>query len=204
MLAAQRLAHRTLVWPSTTGPATRAFRWLTRRGAVIGSSAPAEFQPTMPAGFFMGMSPGQARAGRRHLRRLAGNLEHRRRLRRLYDDLLARSGWRVPELPAHMDPVLVRYPVRVADKAQAVAQAERSGVELGTWFECPLHPIETPLALYGYQVGSCPVSEQACREVVNLPTHLRASPRVAERSVALLRTIGPPPAGEGEQGQGQP
>ena len=40
-------------------------------------------------------------------------------------------------------------------------------VELGTWFECPLHPIETPLELYGYREVMCPVTEQACCEVVN-------------------------------------
>lgn len=45
-----------------------------------------------------------------------------------------------------MDPALVRYPVRVADKQRAVAEAPRRFVELGTWFECPLHPIEPPSA----------------------------------------------------------
>jgi dTDP-4-amino-4,6-dideoxygalactose transaminase len=79
----------------------------------------------------------------------------------------------------------------VADKARAVAEAPGRLIELGTWFECPLHPIETPLELYGYHEGMCPVAEQACREVVNLPTHRRASPATAKRSVAFVRRIGP-------------
>jgi dTDP-4-amino-4,6-dideoxygalactose transaminase len=96
-----------------------------------------------------------------------------------------------------MDPVLVRYPVRVADKARAVAEAPSRGVEIGTWFECPLHPIETPLEQYDYRLGQCPVAEQACREVVNLPTHPRANEATARRSVEFVARIGSAPQGPG-------
>ena len=191
MLALQRLVYRTTIFPRTTALATRLFRWLTRKGLVIGSSSTSEFSPEMASDFFMGMSAGQARAGLRQLRRIEQNLEHRRRMARLYDQLLAEAGWPVPPIPEYIDPVLVRYPVRVADKARAVAEAPSHLVELGTWFECPLHPIETPLERYGYQRGACPESERACREVVNLPTHPRADPAAARRSVEFVKTIGP-------------
>jgi dTDP-4-amino-4,6-dideoxygalactose transaminase len=72
-----------------------------------------------------------------------------------------------------MDPVLVRYPVRVRDKARALQEAASAGVELGSWFECPLHPIETPMHEYGYTPGLCPEAELASQEVVNLPLHPR-------------------------------
>jgi len=192
MLGAQRLAYRMLIYPRTTALATALFRWLTRKGAVVGSSDTCEFVPEMPEDFFMRMSAGQARAGLREVRRIEKNLAHRRRMGRLYDRLLQDAGWDVPAIPETMDPVLVRYPVRVADKARAVAEAPKRFVELGTWFECPLHPIETPLALYDYEAGSCPVAERACREVVNLPTHRRASERTALRSVEYVAQIGPP------------
>jgi dTDP-4-amino-4,6-dideoxygalactose transaminase len=193
MLAAQRLAYRTLIYPRTTALATAAFRWLTRRGAVVGSSTAEEFSPMMPPDFSMEMSAGQARAGLRQLARVEANLAHRRRMARLYDDLLREAGWPVAGIPPHMDPVLVRYPVRVADKARAVAEAPAAGVEIGTWFECPLHPIETPLEKYDYSSGLCPVAERACREVVNLPTHPRADAATARRSVEFIRRIGKPP-----------
>ncbi|MCX5677234.1 MAG: hypothetical protein NTX87_19790, partial [Planctomycetota bacterium] len=54
----------------------------------------------------------------------------------------------------------------------------------------PLHPIETPMELYGYQAGLCPVAEKASREVVNLPTHPRADEATARRSVDFVRAIG--------------
>jgi len=191
MLSLQRLVYRLLIYPRTTAFATALFRWLTRKGAVIGSSSTAEFVPEMAEDFFMGMSRSQARAGLRQMRRIEANLAHRRQMGRLYDDLLREAGWDVPEIPDTMDPVLVRYPVRVADKARAIAEAPRHCVELGTWFECPLHPIETPMKLYGYENGMCPVAEKACREVVNLPTHPRAGAATARRSMAFLGNIGP-------------
>jgi len=192
MLSIQRTVYRLLIYPRTTALATALFRWLTRRGAVVGSSDSCEFVPEMPTDFFLGMSAGQARAGLREMRRLEKNLAHRRQMGRLYDQLLREAGWNIPRIPDYMDPVLVRYPVRVADKARAVAEAPKHFVELGTWFECPLHPMETPMELYGYKSGMCPVAERACREVVNLPTHPRAGRATAERSLALIQRFGQP------------
>ena len=100
----------------------------------------------------------------------------------------------MPAVPPNLDPVLVRYPVRVAEKAKALAEAAGHFIELGSWFECPLHPIETPLEAYGYASGSCPVAEQAAREVVNLPTHMRVSEKTARRTVEYLARFAPPPA----------
>ncbi|HOB73936.1 MAG TPA: DegT/DnrJ/EryC1/StrS family aminotransferase [Phycisphaerae bacterium] len=194
MLAAQLVVYRTLIYPRTTALATQAFRLLTRAGLVVGSSSTAEFRPEMAPDFFKGMSTVQARAGLRQLRRTELMMAHRRRIARLYDQLLAEKGWPVPAVPPNLDPVLVRYPVRVAEKAKALAEAAGHFIELGSWFECPLHPIETPLEAYGYASGSCPVAEQAAREVVNLPTHMRVSEKTARRTVEYLARFAPPPA----------
>jgi len=191
MLSAERLIYRLFVFPRTTALATAVFRWLTRKGAVVGSSDTCEFVPEQPEDFFMGISAGQAHAGLRQLRKIEKNLAHRRKMARLYDQLLREAGWNVPQIHDDVDPVLVRYPVRVADKQRAVAEAPRHFVELGTWFECPLHPIETPMEMYGYYEGMCPVAEKACREVVNLPTHPRVTPRTARRTVDFVTAIGP-------------
>ena len=192
VLAAQRAVYRTCVYPRTTALARSFFRWLTRKGLVIGSSSTAEYVPEMPEDFFMGMSASQARAGLKQIRKLPRNLAHRRKMRFVYEDLLRRAGWEVPEIPDYIDPVLVLYPVRVSDKKRAITEAPRHFVELGTWFECPLHPIETPLHLYDYEYGMCPVAERACREVVNLPTHPRANYNTAQRTVRFICSIGRP------------
>ena len=105
----------------------------------------------------------------------------------LYDQLLAEKSWPTRQYYVSlMDPVMVRYPVRIAEKKRALAEAAQAGVELGSWFDAPLHQIETSLQDYDYKPGMCPQAEKAAREVVNLPLHPRAYERTARRSVEFI------------------
>ena len=187
MLWAQLVVYRLLVFPRTTALAQRVFRYLTKKGAVVGSSSTREYAPTMATDFFKGMSAVQARAGLRQLGKLEQNLAHRRQMAQLYDDLLERAGWLPRQYERDvMDPVMVRYPVRITEKDRAVAESAKAGIELGSWFECPLHPIETPLATYDYHDGMCPQAEKASREVVNLPVHPRVSESTVRKTVQFI------------------
>jgi dTDP-4-amino-4,6-dideoxygalactose transaminase len=188
MLSAQLLVYRAFIYPRTTALAQSLFRMLTQKGMVVGSSSTAEFEPKMAPDFFKAMSGVQARSGVRQLNKLAANIEHRRHMTQLYDSLLTEAGHR-PLVYDHavINPVLVRYPIRVKDKQQALHDAADAGVELGSWFECPLHPIETPLSAYGYMLGMCPQAEKAAEEVVNLPVHSRVSEKTVRRTVEFIK-----------------
>ncbi|GJM23700.1 MAG: hypothetical protein DHS20C16_01150 [Phycisphaerae bacterium] len=189
LLRLQLMVYRSLIYPKTTALAQETFRTLNKWGLVVGSSQGSELTPKMEPDFFKRMSTMQARAGLRQLDRVAANLTHRRKMREIYDRLCCENGLALPKISPDADPVLVRYPVRVADKATALRKASSHFVELGSWFECPLHPIETPMSAYGYHEGMCPEADKACREVVNLPCHPRASESTAKRSVAFLGKI---------------
>jgi dTDP-4-amino-4,6-dideoxygalactose transaminase len=187
MLRMQLMIYRLFIYPRTTALAQRLFRYLTRKGAVIGSSSTSEYEPVKADDFFKGISKMQTRSGIRQLGRIENNIAHRRKMAKLYDELLAAKGWKSSkDIRDWADPVLVRYPIRITEKENALAQASKAGIELGSWFECPLHPIETPLALYDYELGMCPEAEKAAREVVNLPLHLRASEKIAVKTVEFI------------------
>jgi len=82
---------------------------------------------------------------------------------------------------------LVRFPLLVANKSDLLEEAQRAGIEIGSWFETPLHPL--PLSdhhLVGYRRGSCPVAETTAASVVNLPLHERVTPAEAERVVQFI------------------
>jgi dTDP-4-amino-4,6-dideoxygalactose transaminase len=190
LLAAMRTVHRLLAFPKTVSRMQAVYRRLSDAGLVAINPPGAEQVQFTPA-FFKRLGAAQARAGLRHVRRLDANLAHRRRLMRLYDRLLAERGWPMPRIPDYMDPVLVRYPVRVADKAAAIALAQARRLELGTWFDCPLHQIDVPMETFDYAWGMCPISEKAARETVNLPTHPRVGERLARQVVDLMCEIGP-------------
>ncbi len=192
MLQAQLAVYRAFIYPKTTALAQNLFRLLTKSGWVVGSSCNAEFTPQMASDFFKGMSKLQAKSGLWQLRHLDNNIAHRHRMTKLYEQLLAEQGWPVTQVAPHVEPSLVRYPVRVANKERALADAAKHFVELGSWFECPLHPKETNMAAYGYHTGMCPEADRASREVVNLPLHPRTSPATIKRSVAFISRIGFP------------
>jgi len=187
MLRMQLIIYRLFIYPGTTALAQRLFRYLTKKGAVIGSSSTSEFEPVKADDFFKAMSTVQARSGIRQLGKIEKNMVHRRKIAQLYDELLAAKDWQPSKDSRELaEPVMVRYPVRITEKDKALAQAAKAGIELGSWFECPLHPIETPLASYGYEPGMCPEAEKAGNEVVNLPLHPRASEKTVERSVDFI------------------
>ncbi len=192
MLAAQLAVYRMFIYPRTTALAQNIFRYLTQKGAVVGSSSAAEYNPQMAADFFKGMSSIQARSGLRQLAKVESNIAHRCQMAELYDKLLAEKGWPTRKYDKSvMDPVMVRYPVRIKEKAKALEDAAAAGIELGSWFECPLHPIETPLEKYDYKIGMCPEAEKASREVVNLPLHPRATKKTVQRTVEFITGFTP-------------
>ena len=187
MLAAQLVAYRLFIYPRTTALAQSIFRYLTKKGAVVGSSSTRELEPVKADDFFKAISGVQARSGVRQLKKIERNIAHRKKIADLYDKLLEEKGWKSREYDRGvMDPVMVRYPVRIAQKDKALHEAAKAGVELGSWFECPLHPIETPLEAYDYEIGMCPEAEKASREVVNLPLHPRADEKTAKRTVEFI------------------
>jgi perosamine synthetase len=187
LLAGQLCLYRAFTFPKTTGVIRKCFRWMVHHGLLEGSSSFLEIsEPQLPENFFMDMSWVQASSGLNQLRRLDKNIEHRKILKQFYDKLLQQHGWQVIKPPANTDPVLVRYPVRITEKEKAVQRATEFGIELGAWFEQPLHPKEANMDLYGYKWGSCPQGEKAAREVVNLPLHHRVTEKTARQTLEFL------------------
>ena len=190
MLWAQLIIYRLFIYPRSTALAQRLFRYLAKKKVVVGSSSICEFEPVMARDFFKAMSPIQVRSGLRQLGKIEQNIAHRKKISQLYDYLLQQKGWKSRDYDRSvMEPVMVRYPVRIADKNKALEQALRAGIELGSWFECPLHPVETPLAAYNYEVGMCPMAEKASNEVVNLPLHPRVDEKTAKRTVEFITSF---------------
>jgi dTDP-4-amino-4,6-dideoxygalactose transaminase len=186
-LLIQLFIYYTFVYPRTAAMAGRIFRWLGKRGVVLGSSSMEETQSSgMSEDFFIQMGFVQAKVGLREMKRLQENIEHRRKLAALYDMLLVERGWRARRLGSDTEPVMVRYPVRIVNKWEALEEAAKRGIELGSWFESPLHAKEGDLEEFDYEWGMCPEGERAAREVVNLPVHRRVSEKTARRTVDFV------------------
>jgi dTDP-4-amino-4,6-dideoxygalactose transaminase len=102
---------------------------------------------------------------------------------KVYSARLSELGYAPPQAPAKAEPVLVRYPVWVTDRAAAVEKSARH-VVLGTWFTSVLEEAISPV-YGGYEPGSCPRAEAAAKHLINLPTHPRVTIRDAEMIAAV-------------------
>jgi dTDP-4-amino-4,6-dideoxygalactose transaminase len=192
VLAAELIVHQLFIYPRTAALAQRIFRFLAKKGYIVGSYSTTEYTPTMAPDFFKAMSSVQASWGFGRANKIDQNIAHRRKMAELYDELLPQKGFPSQTYDKSvMNPVLVRYPLRIQEKNEALKQAASAGVELGSWFECPLHQIETSFDQYDYTPGMCPEAEKASREVVNLPVHPRAGEKTVRRTVEFINRFTP-------------
>jgi len=196
-LAVQGIAFDMLVYPTTMAIARRAYRWLSNHSILTGSTAVNEYTGESDD-YFRRISQVQAAAGLFELEHLDRAIAHRQHLTSWYREALSGAGWPMAPAPSDEDVTLLRFPVRVNNKLEALEQADRSLIELGDWFVCPLHSHLARQENFGYSTGMCPKADQAAHEIINLPLHSRVSLRQARRIVDFLsRNCRPPPGGPG-------
>ncbi len=169
--------------------AKSAYQKLYRRGLLVGTSSCEELRGEKDAQYAKRMSGLQHWLLRRRMA-AAAVVGHRRRLKRIYDAALAAAGLPIVDVPDYADAVLLRYPVRIANKARAIAEARRRWIELGDWYRQPVDPPgESCDNSFGYVNGTCPEGERAAREVINLPMHTGIDERQAEKIVKFVKEM---------------
>lgn len=150
----------------------RSYRFLSKRGIIIGSSSSHELEkPLKPEGFEKKLTNFQAGVGIRAFNRMDENISHRRKVAKEYDTLLAILGIPTPFIPDGIEHSFLRYPLLVNDKNAVLKLAEEERIEIGDWFISPLHPVEDGLSKWDYEQGMCPVAEYVSQHIINLPTH---------------------------------
>jgi len=167
-------SYDLLMRPAIYWPAIKAYRALSRLGIVTGSSSDDELlSPQKPAGFEKRMPLFLQKRVRKEIERFSDNLKHRLWVVARYDEIFDNMGLGKPYKPDYALHTFLRYSFLVKDKKTFLRRAEESRIEAGDWFVSPLHPIEGDLSSWSYVKGSCPVAENVCGRIVNLPTHKR-------------------------------
>jgi len=169
---------------------------LSKFGLFVGSSSSKELTGREePSDMRWTMSNFQQRTGLAQMSKLKENSDHRQLIAKYYSDALRMYSWPVNTEADSTNFKLLRFPVQVTNKDQVLQKAKHARVEIGSWFDTPLHPL--PLSehdLIGYQLGSCPIAETTCNNVINLPLHDRVDSAEAERVVNFLISEASPAA----------
>jgi perosamine synthetase len=164
-----------------------AYRALSRHGLVPSSSSQVELETaTMPESFVTQLSPWQAAYGADRITRLRTEVARRRAIAGQYSRWLSDRGRSIPAEPDGTVHAFLRYPIKVTRRDAFIADAERTGVDLGDWFVSPIHPVVEGLERWGYEAGRAPHAERACSMIVNLPIMPTLRDHEVERVIAFL------------------
>jgi perosamine synthetase len=176
--------YHVLTQPRVHRYARTLYEWLGKRNPLPQATTVEERRGRKPPGYAKRLSNGQAAIALRQLRRLDGNLRHRRAITSAYAERLEALGFDLPHVPANAEAAFVRYPVWVDSRTETVQRVAPHAV-LGLWFTCVLEEADSP-RYAGYEPGSCPTAEEAAEHLVNLPTHLRVELRDVDVITAKL------------------
>lgn len=177
-----------LLTPSLYWRAVGAYRWLSNRNLILGSSQGEELEDAiMPDGFEKGMSDFQAKIGLAQLNKFPQLQTHRLSVAGKYDQMVSKLGIETPYQPEYAKHGYLKYPLFVRDRQEFFKLAEKAKIELGDWFLSPIHPVQSGFEKWNYHWGENPIGEKLSQHVINLPTHLEVDENYIDRIYAFLK-----------------
>jgi len=82
---------------------------------------------------------------------------------------------------------LIRFPLLIENRDKIIQNLAKKGIFLGRWYDNPVAPKGFPLERVGYRRGSCPVAEEVCQKIINLPTNIKL--KEAEKLTKILNDV---------------
>jgi len=147
------------------------------------STTMEEMQGLMPSRYLRKMSPFQAAIGLQQLKTLPQNLSKRRKIAAIYRQIAQKYRLQTNDLIVNSsEPAYIRYAFLVDDRNRWQEIFRANGIELGEWFNAPIHPMGSSLNAVHYIPGQCPNAEYLAKHVVNLPTH----PKVRDFEISKI------------------
>jgi dTDP-4-amino-4,6-dideoxygalactose transaminase len=148
----------------------RMYRWLSKKGVVVGSSSASELEGIhMPKDYVKGMSKVQCRAGIKALSTLDQVISQRKISGISVHEWLTSQGKTTVPAEHLAQHAFLKYPMLVKDRALFLQHAEKEKIPLGDWFISPLHPVLDSLEPWGLEVSNVPNAVYISKHIVNLP-----------------------------------
>jgi dTDP-4-amino-4,6-dideoxygalactose transaminase len=148
----------------------RMYRWLSKKGVVVGSSSASELEGIhMPKDYVKGMSKVQCRAGIKALSNLEQVISQRKNSGILVHEWLTSQGKTTVPAEHLAQHAFLKYPMLVKDRELFLQHAEKEKIPLGDWFISPLHPVLDSLEPWGLEVSNVPNAVYISKHIVNLP-----------------------------------
>ena len=167
--------------------AQASYRAAAGLGLIQGSSSDEELMCSdMPRGYRELFGARRREHLKGVLSRAADNVSHRVATAAMYDDWCRGRDIRTQDIPDGAISVFLRYPLLVRGRDALLEQARSRRIEIGSWFDAPLHPKEANASAFGYRQKECPLAERMCDMIINLPTHPGVKKKDVEKILAFV------------------
>lgn len=189
-LILQMLAYQTILTPATRPVLSRIYRFMQENGLLRGTTTPEEYGEQLPMDYSLTGTDVQAIWGLDAINEWPGTLMKRRELTRQYLDYFAKHNGPLPRGANGRD-ALWAVPVKINDKTNFIAGADKRKLAFGYWFgRMPVHLSPQTASKYGYQIGSSPRAEKMIMQEIFLSTNPELSMKQAFTAAAYLLNHG--------------
>ncbi len=149
----------------------RFYRFLSKHNLILGSSSGEEITSIkMPENYFMRISFVQIHVGIKNLTGFEKALTLRKENAIIYTDYLLKKSKNHVPISLFENHSFLKYPLLVTDREVVIKQAEKQKIELGDWFNSPIHPVQNGFEQWGLSSDLFPNSFFAGYHMINLPT----------------------------------
>ncbi len=166
------------------------YRFLSKHNLVVGSSSGEEISSVnIPQDYFMDISSAQIKAGLVNLSNFDKLLVLRSKNASIYTDyLISKSKNHVPK-NLFENHSFLKYPLLVSDRERVMKEAEKQKIELGDWFNSPIHPVQEGFHKWGLFPELFPKAFFSGQHMVNLPTDTQNPEKVCNFMDSILELI---------------
>ncbi|MBN2544567.1 MAG: DegT/DnrJ/EryC1/StrS family aminotransferase [Spirochaetes bacterium] len=163
----------------------KILNYLSDRGLLVGSSTEQELKGKYIKDYLKKMGIIQKLLFFLEKKKSKLTYPKRIKLMKCYDRLLTENNIRAFKYTKGS--ILLRYPIFVKNKNEILQKAEKNKIEIGDWFNCPLHPHGSNVDGLNFNINKYPNSNEASLKVINLPLHNKINIKRAEKIVKFIR-----------------
>jgi perosamine synthetase len=185
------LLYRKLYRPKWYWVMRDSYRLAAKRGIIQGSSSARELEICdRPPDYCERFGRPRRRSLESVLNELPNSIPRRRNIHSRYAAHFAKTPtWTPANEPDGTAGVALRYPLLVENRAELLRCAREEKIEIGDWFNAPLHPHGARADAFGFQPSVCPIGTAAADKVINLPTHAFVTYREADRIMNFISAV---------------
>ena len=152
----------------------KLYRFLSKKNMILGSSSGEEISSAeMPPNYFMKLSKVQIKKGIKNIRLLPKTLVARKVNAQIYTEYLMEQGKNHVPLSFFENHSFLKYPLLAENRNEVFHLAEKHKIELGDWFNSPLHPVQKDFELWQFDPALFPNAVYAGKHIINLPTDIK-------------------------------